>query len=116
MIGPARGAKIYIATQPVDFRKGMDGLAAYVKANLETDPYSGSLFVFRTKCGDRMKVLVWDGTGLVLVYKRFAAGGIKWPGPKGAKLNITWLQFQALFEALGWRRITAVSEVTPKQL
>ncbi|WP_176556401.1 IS66 family insertion sequence element accessory protein TnpB [Rubellimicrobium rubrum] len=38
---------MHLATQPVDFRKGVDGLAAYVKANLEHDPYSGSLFVFR---------------------------------------------------------------------
>ncbi|TNC42478.1 transposase [Rubellimicrobium rubrum] len=39
--------QLHLATQPVDFRKGVDGLAAYVKANLEHDPYSGSLFVFR---------------------------------------------------------------------
>ncbi len=116
MIGPAHGCKIFLATQPLDFRKGMDGLAAYVKANLEHDPYSGSLFVFRSKCGDRMKVLLWDGTGMVLVYKRFEGKGITWPPKAAAKLTLTRLQFEALFEGLDWRRITAAREATPKQL
>ncbi len=87
MISPAQGCKVYLATQPVDFRKGMDGLAAYVKTNFDLDPYSGALFVFRSRSSDRMKVLLWDGTGLVLVHKRFAAKGIPWPPKMGARLS-----------------------------
>jgi transposase len=55
---------VLIATRPVDFRKGMDGLAAVVKEHLRADPYSGALFVFRAKRADRVKLILWDGTGL----------------------------------------------------
>ncbi|MBP1807111.1 transposase [Rubellimicrobium aerolatum] len=94
----------------------MNGLAAYVKANFELDPYSGALFVFRSKGGDRIKVLQWDDAGLALVHKRFAAKGIPWPPKVGARLALTRLQFEALFEGLDWRRIVPAREVTPKLL
>jgi transposase len=66
----AQAVRIVIATKPVDFRKGHDGLAAVVQNELGLDPHSGIVPVFRSKRGDRIKVLVWDGNGLVLVYKR----------------------------------------------
>ena len=59
-----------IATKPVDFRKGMDGLAAVVKEHLGADPFSGAIYVFRAKRADRVKLVVWDGTGLCLFAKR----------------------------------------------
>ena len=62
--------KIYIATRPIDFRCGHDGLAAKVQEMLRLDPFSGAAFVFRSKRADRIKILVWDRTGLVLVHKR----------------------------------------------
>ena len=54
-----------VATKPVDFRKGMDGLAALVKEQLRADPFSGVVYVFRAKRADRVKLVWWDGTGLV---------------------------------------------------
>ena len=68
MIAPGGDLKIYMATRPVDFRRGMDGLAAAVQEILGLDPYSGAAFVFRAKRADRIKILVWDRTGLVLVH------------------------------------------------
>ncbi len=59
-----------MATQPVDFRKQHDGLAAIVANELRLDPYSAIVVVFRCKRADRVKVLWWDGTGLVLAHKR----------------------------------------------
>ncbi len=59
-----------MATKPVDFRKGHDGLAALVKNELRKDPFTGTVFVFRSKRADRLKLLYWDGTGLVMAYKR----------------------------------------------
>jgi transposase len=59
-----------IATKPVDFRKGHDGLAAYVEKELGLKAHSGVVVVFRAKRADRVKILVWDGNGLVLTYKR----------------------------------------------
>ena len=64
---------------PVDFRKGHDGLAAVVEHELGLDPYSGVAVVFRPKRLDRMKVLWWDGTGLVLASKRLEQGRFAWP-------------------------------------
>ncbi len=70
MIVPSQAVKIVVATRPVDFRKGHDGLAAVVQNELGLDPHSGIIVVFRAKRGDRIKVLLWDGSGLVLSYKR----------------------------------------------
>ena len=54
-----------VATKPIDFRKGHDGLAALVKYELHKDPFTGTVFVFRSRRADRLKLLYWDGTGLV---------------------------------------------------
>lgn len=70
MIAPGADLKIYMATRPVDFRRGLDGLAAAAQEELGLDPYSGAAIVFRAKRADRIKILVWDRTGLVLVHKR----------------------------------------------
>lgn len=67
MIGPGTGARVLIATRPVDFRKGADSLAALVKAELGIDPFSGVVYVFRAKKADRVKLIWWDGTGLCLM-------------------------------------------------
>lgn len=72
MIVPPVGVRVLIATRPVDFRRGADGLAAVVQAALGQDPFSGTIFVFRSKRADRVKLLVWDGSGLVLLWKRLA--------------------------------------------
>ena len=66
--------RVVVATRPVDFRKGHDGLAAVVEHELGLDPYSGVAVVFRPKRADRIKVLWWDGTGLVLASKRLGQG------------------------------------------
>src|SRR3546814_9458418 len=66
MIAPGATLRVYVATRPVDFRKGHDGLAAAVQEMFGLDPFSGAVFVFRSKRADRVKLLVWDRTGLVL--------------------------------------------------
>ena len=65
MIVPSSGVKVLIAMKPVDFRKGMDGLAAVVHETLGANPFGGVIYVFRSKRADRVKLLFWDGTGLV---------------------------------------------------
>ena len=66
MIAPGSGVRVYLATQPCDMRKGMDGLAAQVQNVLAADPFCGALLVFRGKRGDILKILAWDGSGLCL--------------------------------------------------
>ena len=60
MIFPSNRVRIVIATKPVDFRKGHDGLAALVKNELRKEPFTGTVFVFRAKRADRLKLLYWD--------------------------------------------------------
>lgn len=105
MIAPGAGLPIWIATRPVDFRKGHDGLAAFVQERLGLDPFCGAVFVFRSKRADRIKVLVWDRTGLVLVHKRLEGGKFAWPQVRDGVMRVSPAQFAALFEGLDWRRV-----------
>ena len=99
------GMRVVVATRPVDFRKGHDGLAAVVEHELGLDPYSGVAVVFRPKRLDRMKVLWWDGTGLVLATKRLEQGRFAWPVVRDGVMRLSRAQFEALFEGLDWRRM-----------
>ena len=105
MIVPSQAIKIVIATKPVDFRKGHDGLAAYVEKELGLQAHSGIIVVFRAKRADRIKILVWDGSGLVLIYKRLEAGKFSWPTISDGVMRLSKAQFEALFEGLDWRRV-----------
>ncbi|TIV60215.1 IS66 family insertion sequence element accessory protein TnpB [Mesorhizobium sp.] len=105
MIAPGADLKIYMATHPVDFRCGMDGLAAAVQEILGLDPYVGGAFVFRAKRADRIKILVWDGTGLVLVYKRLKGSKFVWPQVRDGVTRMSPAMFAALFEGLDWRLV-----------
>lgn len=107
MILPGQAVRIVIAIKPVDFRKGHDGLAAVVQKQLGLDPHSGVVVVFRSKRGDRIKVLVWDGSGLVLTYKRLDEGKFAWPAVQDGVMRLSRAQFEALFEGLDWRRVHA---------
>lgn len=114
MIAPSNKYKIFLATQPVDFRKGMDGLANYVLYNFDLDPFSGAFFIFRSKGKDKMKVLMWDGTGLVLIYKRIEGKGFVWPKMSEGTITMTKAQFEALFEGIDWRRVSSASYHRPQ--
>jgi len=105
MIVPGADLKIYMATRPVDFRCGLDGLAAAVQEILGLDPYCGSAFVFRAKRADRIKILVWDRTGLVLVHKRLEGSKFVWPQVRDGVLRMSPAMFAALFEGLDWRLV-----------
>ena len=100
MIVPGQRMPIVIAMRPVDVRCGHDGLAAKVQNELKLDPHSGLTVVFRSKRGDRIKVLVWDGSGLVLIYKRIEAGSFLWPKVQDGVMRLSRAQYEALFEGL----------------
>jgi len=78
MIGPTGTVRVMVATKPVDFRKGMEGLAALVREAMAADPFCGTVYVFRAKRADRVKLIFWDGTGMVLVAKRLEDGKFRW--------------------------------------
>lgn len=73
--------RIYLCTQHADMRKSFDGLAQMVREFLGADPLSGHLFVFRSKRGDRLKLLYWDESGYAIWYKRLEAGNFRFPPP-----------------------------------
>ena len=105
MIAVPPGVRILLAAQPVDFRKGMDGLAALVQEALRADPFAGEVFVFRAKRADRVRLLVYDGTGLVLYSKRLEAGRFRWPSPADGVVRLSAAQLATLLEGLPWHRL-----------
>jgi transposase len=79
MISLPAGTRIWLAAGVTDMRRGFDGLTAQVQQTLDADPFSGHVFVFRGRRGDRIKVLWWSGDGLCLFIKRLEAGYFIWP-------------------------------------
>lgn len=114
MISPPTGVRILVAARPVDFRKGIDGLAAVVQETLGRDPFAGDLFVFRPKRADRVKILAWDGTGICLFHKRLEGGRFRWPPPVDGLVRLTPAQLSMLLEGLDWGRFLP-REVAPPQ-
>jgi transposase len=110
---PAHKVRILVATRPVDFRKGHDGLAALVQSVLQEDPFTGTVFVFRAKRADRLKILFWDGTGLVMAYKRLEETTFTWPAIRDGVMTLNRAQFEALFAGLDWRRVKALEARRP---
>lgn len=105
MILPSGPVRIYVAMRPVDFRKGIDGLAALAQEELRLDPFSGVVLLFRAKRADRLKILLWDGSGMVLIAKRLDDGKFAWPAVKDGVMTLSSAQVSALVEGLDWRRV-----------
>jgi transposase len=114
VIAIPNGLRVLVATRPVDFRKGMDGLAAVVKEHLRADPFCGAIFVFRAKRADRVKLIVWDGTGLCLFTKRLEQGTFRWPKIEDGTMRLTPSQLAALIEGLDWTRVREVEVRAPQ--
>jgi len=105
MIGLPPGARVWLAAGVTDLRKGFDGLAAIVKATLAEDPYSGHLFAFRGRRGDRLKVLWYDGDGLCLFAKRLERGRFVWPRVTTGVVALSPAQLAMLIEVIDWKRV-----------
>lgn len=103
MIGLPSGTRVWLAAGITDMRCGFDGLAARVQTQLEADPFSGQLFVFRGRRGDLIKVLWWDGQGLCLFAKRLERGRFVWPSAPTGAVALTPAQLSMLLEGIDWR-------------
>ena len=115
MITIPAGARILLATRPIDFRKGAHGLAALAQEVLAEDPFSGAVIVYRAKRSDRVKILVWDSSGLVLIWKQLQHGSFRWPPIMDGAMKLSALEFAALFDALtgrGFRRSGGIPKPT----
>jgi transposase len=94
--------RIWLATAAVDGRRGFDTLCATVRQALGHDPLCGDLFVFRNRSTARIKILFWDGNGLVLYAKRLEKGTFRWPEAGESSIALTAAQ---LMELLAGRSI-----------
>ena len=103
MIIPA-GLKVWLVAGATDMRKGFDGLAALIQMQLSEDPFSGQIFVFRGRRGDRIKCLWYDGTGLCLLYKRLEHRQFVWPQAGIGTVTLSPAQLSILLEGLDWWR------------
>lgn len=113
MILTPPNVRVFVATKSVDFRKGMDGLAAIVESELKLDPFSGVIYVFRAKRADRVKLLFWDGTGICLLAKRLEGSKFHWPRIVDGVMRLSPAQLSALLEGLDWMRVHARRGVRP---
>jgi transposase len=113
MIAVSAGVGIVVAARPVDFRNGLDGLAALVQQALRENPFAGDLFVFRAKRADRVKILAWDGTGLCLFHKRLEKGRFVWPPVQDGAIRLSAAQLRLLLEGLDWSRVRPTPVIAP---
>jgi transposase len=104
MIGLPSGTRIWLAAGITDMRKGFDGLSAVVQTQLHEDPYSGHVFVFRGRRGDRVKLLWWSGDGVCLFAKRLERGHFVWPQAASGTVWLSAAQCSMLLEGIDWRR------------
>jgi transposase len=104
MIALPANARVWLAAGSTDLRNGFDGLAALVQTHLEEDPFSGHLFVFRGRAGDRVKILWWSGDGLCLFAKRLERGRFIWPHASSGTVVLSAAQLAMLLEGIDWRR------------
>lgn len=93
-------SQIYLACGPTDFRRSIDGLAAIVSSQFCLDPFSKSVFLFCNKKNNRLKALVWDDNGFILLYKRLEEGKFQWPKSSDQARLITTRELRWLLEGL----------------
>ena len=92
--------EVYIALGYTDLRRGIDGLAAVVQESFELDPFTNTLFLFCGRRKDRIKSLLWEGNGFLLLYKRLETRSFQWPRTGEEARQLTPQQYRWLMEGL----------------
>ena len=105
-----------MATQPIDFRRGIHGLVALVAEALRADPYCGDIFLFRPKRMDRIKMIVWDGSGMVLITKWLEGGRFTFPPIRDGAIVLTVAQLSVLLAGLDWTRVESKAVKRPTKV
>ncbi|SDD33581.1 transposase [Bradyrhizobium brasilense] len=127
------GVKVFLASHPVDFRKGIDGLVALVRdagysATIRmraeshpdrrraagSDPFDGSLYVFRVRSADRIKIVWWDGSGVCLYLKRLEKARFCWPRIGHHRVQLNAAQLMALVDGMDWKRVRTAAVKPPE--
>ncbi len=92
--------RVFVASEPCDMRRSFDSLAGQVQTILGQDPFSGHLFVFRNKRGDKVKILFWDRSGFWLLYKRLEKGVFRFPKRIGSHEEIDSATLSLILEGI----------------
>lgn len=115
MIGIPSTVRVFLGTEPQDFRKSIDGLSGVVQAHLGRDPLTGDVFVFHNRRRTALKVLYWDHGGFCLVYKRLEHGRFRVPHLHASRrdLSLSAAEFAALFEGIDLSRARRLPRWNP---
>ncbi len=112
MLNPG-SSRIFVAVEPVDLRLGLDGLCARVQHGLALNPFGGDWVIFRNKAGNRLKLVMFDGTGFWLCYRRLERGNWVWPKAGERVMALSYPQFLLLVQGQDWQRVKAPEEFRP---
>lgn len=107
--------RILVARDPVDFRKGIAGLAAVCEVHLGEQPLDGTLFVFSNRRKNGLKMLVWTHGGFLMLYKRLEKGRFRWPPLQADRGTITQAELAALMEGIDLSKARRLSRWNPRK-
>ncbi len=108
--------RIYIACGNTDMRKQIDGLAAIVSQSFDLDPFSNAIFLFSGRKKDRIKALLWEGDGFLLMYKRLENGKFQWPKNNEQVREISSQQYRWLIEGLSIDQKKTIQKINDKTI
>ena len=100
MLMPPASVRVFVGSVAVDLRQSFDRLAACTREQLQQDPFSGHLFVFRNRRGDRVKILYWDRTGFCLWYKRLEKGTFRLPASGSGGVEMESAELMLMLEGI----------------
>jgi len=105
VISERHDLRVLVASQPIDFRCGINRLVSLVTQALGADAYGGDLFVFRSRRRDRLKMIHFDGSGMVLTTKWLEDHRFFWPPVDGGVVTLSGAQYAALLSGLDWTKL-----------
>lgn len=98
---------VWCVVEPIDMRRGIDGLSAHIQNKLGKSPCDGCAYAFCNRSRTRLKMLIWDGTGVWLCQRRLHRGSFVWPRMGDKHLIVTQTQWQWLIAGVDWQRLSA---------
>lgn len=106
-----RPAQVWLVVEPVDMRGGIDGLSQRIQNLLGNSPCDGSAYAFRNRRATRLKLLIWDGTGVWLCHRRLHQGRFIWPTAGTTTMHLSAAQWEWLIMGVDWQRLSAPAPV-----
>jgi transposase len=104
MIGPASGTRIWLVAGFTDLRRGIDGLSGLIQERLQASAFTGEVYIFRGRSGNKVKVLWATPEGMCMFYKRLNDGHFVWTQAQDGTVSLSSAQLSMLLEGIDWRR------------